>query len=153
MKYTLELEIDQAREKVAELFGNPENLVYWQPGFISIEHLSGEKGEAGSKYRLLYKNRGRDVELIETLTVANLPEEFSATYEAKGMVIAVNNRFEEAGPEKTRWISVNEGKVSGIMMRLMALIMPRCFEKESLKYMVNFKAFAETGADCRDAEA
>ena len=118
MKYHLEIEINQPRERVAELFGNPENLAFWQPGFVSLEHLSGEEGEAGSKSRLLYKNRGRDVEMIETVTVDNLPDEFSATYEAKGMLIAVNNRFEEAGPGRTRWSSDNEGQVSGIMMNM-----------------------------------
>ena len=30
--------------------------------------------------------------------------------------------------------------------------MTGCFKKESLKYMTNFKAFAETGADVRESE-
>ena len=30
-------------------------------------------------------------------------------------------------------------------------IMPGCFKKESFKYMTNFKAFAETGADVRES--
>ena len=50
----------------------------------------------------------------------------------------------------TGWVSENEARVSGFFMRLMTILMPGCFRKESLKYMENFKAFAETGADCRD---
>jgi len=36
-------------------------------------------------------------------------------------------------------------------MRLIALIIPGCFKKQSLKYMTNFKAFAETGAEVRES--
>ena len=150
MTYSIELDLDLPRDKVGELFGNPDNLAFWQPGFVSMEHTSGEEGAVGAKSRLLYKNRGRDVELIETVKVNNLPEEFTATYEAKGMWIEVKNRFEENGPEKTKWISENDVKLSGIMMRLIGLVMPGCFKKETLKYNVNFKAFAEKGADIRD---
>ena len=61
MHYTLEIEIDQPREKVAELFGNPENLGYWQPGFVQMDPIEGE----AEKTRLLYLNRGREVEMID----------------------------------------------------------------------------------------
>ena len=151
MNYIVEIEIDQPREKVIELFDSAENLAFWQPGFVSHDHLSGDPGTAGAKTRLCYKNRGRDVELIETITVANFPDEFSATFEAKGMHIAQKNTFTESGEGKTKWVSENEAKVSGIVMRIFALLMPGCFRKESLKYMTNFKAFAETGADIREA--
>ena len=32
---------------------------------------------------------------------------------------------------------------------MIALIMPGCFRKQSLKHMENFKAFAEDGTDLR----
>lgn len=150
MQYTLEIEIDQPRSKIAELFGDPQNLAFWQPGFVSYEHLSGDEGKPGSKSRLLYKNRGRDVEMIETVEVDNLPDEFTATYEAKGMRIKVKNLFTEVAPDKTRWVSENESKVSGFMMRIISIIMPGCFKNESWKYMENFKAFAEDGSDVRE---
>ena len=147
MHYTLEIEIDQPREKVAELFGNPEHLGCWQPGFVRMDPIEGEP----EKTRLLYLNRGREVEMIETVTVDQLPDEFTAIYEAPGMQIEVSNRFEEVDSIRTRWISENDAQVSGFMMRLVTLVMPGCFRKESLTYMQNFKAFAETGADIRDA--
>lgn len=48
MNYTLEIEINQPRARVAELFGDPENLGAWQPGYLGLEHLSGTEGAAGS---------------------------------------------------------------------------------------------------------
>ncbi len=153
MQYTVELEMNAPREKVAELFSDPDSIAKWQPGFVSMEHLSGEKGKSGAQYRLLYKHGKREVEMIETVTTDNLPERFVATYEAPGMSIEVNNRFEEAGPDKTKWISENNGTTSGFLMKLMTLIMPGCFKKQSQKWMEHFKALAEDGTDVRDAGA
>lgn len=154
MHYTIEIEIDQPREKVAELFGNPENLGFWQPGFRSIEHLSGESGKPGEKFRLLYDHGRRgQVEMIETVHTNSLPECYFSTYVADGMEIKVENRFEVTGASRTRWVSDNTASVSGVMMRLMTIFMPGCFRKESFSFMENFKAFAESGADVRDASA
>lgn len=148
MFYSLEIEIDKTRSEVTRLFGDPDNLYYWQPGLQEVESVS----ESPNQTRLRYLNRGREIVLLETVTVDALPEEYSATYEAPGMKISVANRFEEIGPEKTRWISDNEGNVSGFLMRLVTLFMPGCFRKQSYLYMENFKAFAETGADVRETE-
>ena len=147
MDYQLEIEIEKPRETIAELFGNPDNLAYWQPGFLGITPIDGEAG----RNRLDYRHGNRQVSLIETVSVDNLPDEYSATYESPGMRIEVKNRFEAIGPERTRWISENHGEVSGFMMRLITLIMPGCFRNQSFAYMENFKAFAETGADIRES--
>lgn len=153
-RYTIELEIERPRVEVAELFADPESLPFWQPGFVSIEHLSGEEGKPGGKSRLLYLNRGREVELIETIEVFDLPEEFTATFEAKGMKVRVRNVFEETGGgARTRWVSENEVETSGFMMTLFALLMPKCFERESRRFNEAFKAYAETGADIRESGA
>ena len=88
-------------------------------------------------------------QVIETVTVRDLPNEFSGTFEAKGMHMTVKKHFMKAGPDKTRWVSENEAKVSGFFMRLMTIVMPNCFRNVSFKYMKNFKAYAETGADVR----
>jgi hypothetical protein len=44
IKETLDIEINQPRARVAELFGGSENLGAWQPGFLSIEDPEGESG-------------------------------------------------------------------------------------------------------------
>jgi carbon monoxide dehydrogenase subunit G len=142
VKYTHSIKIDLPREKVVELFDNPENLKHWQPGFISAEHISGEKGQPGSKTLLKYKMGKRDIEMIETITQRNLPEEFSGTYEAKGVWNEVRNTFEESAEGTTTWNAQNEFRFKGFM-KFMALLMPGAFKKQSYKYMKLFKEFAE----------
>ncbi len=142
MKYKLEIDIDLPREKVAALFDNPENLKHWQPGFVSMKHLYGTPGEPGAKSQLNYDMGRRKVEMIETLTSINMPEEFSATYEAKGVWNSIQNYFHEVGPDKTKWVTENEFRFSGFM-KVMGLLMPGAFKKQSFQFMEYFKEFAE----------
>ena len=54
MKYNCEIVIDADIKKVVKLFEDPNNMAKWQPGFISMEVLEGNAGEAGSRSKLLY---------------------------------------------------------------------------------------------------
>lgn len=141
MKYTVEITIDLPRERVIELFDSVDNMYKWQAGLVSFDNLEGEPGQVGTRSRLLYKMSGREVKMIETITVRNLPDEFSGTYEAKNVWNLVENRFYDEGG-RTRWESTNEFKMSGFM-KLIAIFMKGAFPKESLKQMNQFKTFAE----------
>ncbi|MCZ6520760.1 MAG: SRPBCC family protein [Bacteroidetes bacterium] len=142
MKYTTAIDIDLPRSRVIELFDSFENMYKWMPGLISHEHLSGVSGHPGAKTKLLYKMGKREIEMIETITIRNLPDEFAGTYEAKGVSNVVSNRFEEISPNKTRWISDNEFKFGGFMA-IIGWLMPGSFKKQSFKYLQLFKEFAE----------
>ena len=85
---------------------------------------------------------GRKVEMVETITKRNLPDEFSGTYEAKGVFNIQENFFKEDEPGKTKWITNSEFQFSGFM-KLMGLFMPGAFKKETMKHMQSFKEFAE----------
>lgn len=143
MKYTQEIEINLPREKVIKLFDNPENMKEWQPELISLEHMSGDPGKEGAKSRLKYNMRNKEIEMIETITKRNLPEEFEGTYEANGVLNIVNNKFTQLSESKTKWISTNEFKLKGFM-KLMGIFMPGAFKKQSYQYMELFKKFAES---------
>jgi hypothetical protein len=142
MRYTSEIEIDLPVAKVIELFDNPENLKKWMEGLISFEHISGIQGQPGAKSKLKFKNRNREMEMIETVTVRDLPREFSGTYEMIGMWNQQKNFF-TGSANKTKWRSESEFRFDNYMMKLMAFLLPGVFKKQSLKHMMNFKAFAE----------
>lgn len=93
MNYSSEIEIDRPVDKVVELFDNPDNMDKWMQGLESFERISGKPGQVGAKSLLKFKMGKRKIEMIETITVSNLPEEFSGTYEAKGVYNIVKNRF------------------------------------------------------------
>ena len=143
MKYILEIKIDLPRDEVIELFDNPDNLKHWQPGFVSFEHYEGTPGTAGAKSKIKYDVNGREFELIETITVKNLPDEFSGTFDHKSMHNEVRNYFSEIGPDKTKWVSENIFEPKGFI-KILAWLNPGSFKKQSMKYLTGFKKFAES---------
>lgn len=152
MKYTDEITIDLPRARVVELFDDPANLPKWQAGFKSFETISGVAGQPGAKSRLLYEMNGRELEMIETVTSRNLPDEFSGTYDAKNVHNIISNHFYEDGPNRTRWVTENEFRFSGIM-KIAALFFGGSFKKQTAVYAQAFKKFAEAeDAPSDDAE-
>ena len=71
----------------------------------------------------------------------------------EGMWSAARERLTEAGPETTLWESENEYRFSGVLMRLVGMLMPGAFRKQSLQHMQDFKAYAEHGHDVREAKS
>ncbi len=140
--YTNEVIIDAPKARVVELFNDSSNLKEWQEGFISMESIEGEPGTVGSKHKMHYKMGKRDIEMIETITKMDLPDTFSATYEAKNVFNCIDNHFEEYEDGKTRYWTKNEFKLSG-MMTIFGWMMPGAFKKQSQKYLDDFKAFVE----------
>ena len=151
MKYTSEIVVNLPRDRVIELFDDPDNLKEWQPGLQSFEHVSGEQGQPGAKSRLVFNEGGRRIEMIETISRRDLPEEFSGTYETKGAKNWITNRFFEDGPDRTRWVAANEFQFSGFM-RVMAVFMRGAFPRQSLEFMELFKKFAEGMSPSQDLE-
>ncbi|MEO9851259.1 MAG: SRPBCC family protein [Reichenbachiella sp.] len=142
MNYTVDITIDRPRSEVIELFDNPDNMSKWQPELVSFEPLSGVPGQPGAKSKLHYKMDKRDVEMIETITKNNLPDELAATYETKGVYNVISNRFEVLNENQTKWVSENEFQFTGFM-KVMGIFMKGAFPKQTLKFMNQFKAFAE----------
>jgi len=142
MKYSLEVDINLPREKVIELFNDQDNLGKWQCGLESFEHISGEAGEVGAKSLIKYNMNKRKIEMTETIIKKDLPNEYWFTFEAKGMWNQVDNYFIVVDKNTTKWKIDNEFKGKGILA-IMLFLMPGMFKKQSLKFMNNFKAFAE----------
>lgn len=145
MKYSIETTIDLPRDEVVRKLDSTDNLKHWQTGLIGVEHLSGTPGEVGAKMKLKYKFGKREMELVETIIKRKFPEEFHATYDAKGMHNIQQNYFRENSDGQTTWRSQNEFIASSFLLRLMIFLMPGAFKKQTRKYMEDFKSFAEKG--------
>ncbi|MCG3172772.1 MAG: hypothetical protein GMKNLPBB_00927 [Myxococcota bacterium] len=143
MKYQVEVTIDVPRDKVISLFDNPDNMKKWMKGLQSFTPLGGTPGQPGAKSQLVFLTNGRRMEMVETITVRDLPREFSGVYEAKGVWNSVRNLFEEVPGGKTRYVSEQEFRFSGFM-KLFGWLMPGAFRKESMRYLQDFKNFVES---------
>ena len=145
MKYITEIEVNVPLSEFVKKLDNPENMKHWQKDFISYNHLSGNPGTEGAQMELKYKMGKRELVMIETILKRNFPHEFHATYDAKGVHNIQKNYFKAIDENTTKWISESEFEFSGFFMKLMGFIMPGVFKKQSMKYLKDFKAFAEQG--------
>ncbi|HET8670004.1 MAG TPA: SRPBCC family protein [Candidatus Saccharimonadales bacterium] len=162
MKYTVSIEIALPLERVAQLLADPANIPKWLRGVILHEPLNGLHGQVGTKSRVVMETGQQKFEVIETITrrepadLRNIPKgsvvHFEREIVGEGMWSAAHERLTEAGPNTTLWESENEYRFSSLMMRLVGLLMPGTFRKQSLQHMQDFKAFAEQGQDVREAK-
>lgn len=150
MKYTAEIVVDVPREEFIKKMDEPENMRHWQRGLVNYEQLSQNPGQEGAQMTLSYKMGKREITMVETIIKRNLPEELHTIYDTKGVHSIQKNYFKDEG-DKTRWISESEFQFSGFSMKLMGFLMPGAFKKQSLKYMQDFKSFAETGKSVTDS--
>ncbi|MFI5716504.1 SRPBCC family protein [Nocardia sp. NPDC051750] len=160
MKYTVSIEIALPRERVAQLLADPAHLPKWLRGLVLHEPLSGVHGQVGTTSRVVLQTGKQKMEATETIMrrepadLREIPKESVVHFDREivggGMWSAARERLTEAGPETTLWESENEYRFDGLMMKLVGLLMPGAFRKQSLQHMQDFKAFAEQGKDVRE---
>ena len=144
MKFNGSIDIKLPREKVVELFTDPNNLKEWQDGFVGLEVLSGEEGADGSKTKLFYQTGKRKMELIETITANRLPDAFEAEYHHVHMDNTLKVTFTALSENETRYdIEGEYTAVRGFVPKILMKLFPGMFKKQPQKWMDNFKAFAE----------
>lgn len=142
MRYKTQIKIHLPRERVVELFDNIDNKYNWIDGLKEIQLLDGEHNQPGAKCKLLFDVNCKEKEVTEIVTVRNLPDEFSKIYIRNYGKIFTSDKFLAAGPSKTKWISENEIKFSGIF-KILALFNRSSYTRDTENLMNNFKTFAE----------
>ncbi len=145
MHYTCEITIDLPRDRMVEILDQPENMQHWPRGLLSYRQLSGQPGQEGAQMELEYQMGKRQLVMVETIIKRNMPFEFHGTYDTKGVHNIQKNYFEALDDGRSRWTSECEFQFSGFMMKLMGWLMPGAFKKQSMKYLEDFKQFAEAG--------
>ncbi len=143
MKYTVDIEINLPREKVVELFMNPDNYPKWMEGLETYEVLEGEPGQDGTKSRYHFKTGKREITMVETILKNNLPESLELSFKAKGLYNKVISRFEVIDANTTQYISNQEFRFKGLM-RMLGWFMSGAFKKQSFENVEAFKIFAES---------
>ncbi|WP_371185995.1 SRPBCC family protein [Thalassotalea maritima] len=143
MNYSVEIDINRPINEVITLFIDSDNLLSWQHNLLGVEVINGEPGKVGTESRLLYNMGNKEVVMTEVITVNQLPDKYCAVYETDNVWNLMENQFIDLGDDKTRWICKNEFKCSGFV-RLMAMLMPSIFKKQSERNQQQFKAFVES---------
>ena len=142
MVYSVSIEIQASFQKVTQRFLDLDQQKNWQENLLSHETVEGVRGMAGSVNKLRYQMGKRIIDMRETILSINPETTMSATYEAKGVLNQVDNRFIAVHDALTEWHVTNEFYCKG-MAQIMAIFTPWLFKKETLRYMNLFKEFVE----------
>lgn len=144
MRFSHEVVINRSREDVWRVFDNPENMPKWQPTLKSFEHRSGERGQPGAVSFLIYEEKGRTIELTETITTRAYPNEFSGSYAGSHATNNITNRFIPFGEGATKWEMDCEFDFHSFFLKLFSPLMKGMFVKRVVKDMEQFKKLAES---------
>ena len=143
LNYQTEVEINVPRNRVVELFVNPDNLYKWMEGLIEFKHLSGTPNTVGAKSEFHFVMGKRDVRMQEEILELNFPQGFTSLYTMPGVDNRIVNTFVEHG-SSTIWGMDNQFIFQGFGMKMMSKLMPGMFKKQTMKNMQAFKDFAES---------
>jgi hypothetical protein len=146
MKFTCKVEIEAPRSKVVALFKDPSNYKEWQDNFERYILLKGEQGKVDTMAKLVYNTpkRNKTMELIETIIINNLPNEFKAEYAHMHMINTMHNKFAELDENTTRWTAdIHYSKINGFIPKIMTFLFPGMFKAQTQKWLDQFKEFVE----------
>ena len=142
MKYTIQTTINKPKSEVVSLYDNIPNLYKWMEGLESVELLSGMEGKKGAKTKMVFKTPKRVMTMTETILLNELPDKMVTSYQADGVFNIIFTEFHEDG-EDTIYRTIQEFKFKGFM-RVIGFFFPKAFKKQSMKYLEDFKKFAES---------
>jgi uncharacterized membrane protein len=138
------IEIDRPLSEVYAAFNNPDNLPRWITGLQRTEPISGTPGQVGAKTRQIYLERGRIVELIETITAHEPMKRFVGEIDGQGMNCAIHVEFVDRG-RSTLVVAGSDLRSRSFMLSLMLPFIKASIHKRQGADFERFKRLLEAG--------
>jgi carbon monoxide dehydrogenase subunit G len=135
--------INAAPQTVWEDLMNPDNLRHWLTGFVSAKHLSGTIGEAGSISQLKFMERGKEMEVTETVLFSNPDQQYTFRMESVSFSTENDIRLISFG-NRTELIQTVQFQPNGFFMKLLAPLIKGVMKKRMLNELLKLKSFIET---------
>lgn len=135
--------INQPVETVWNKLMNPDNLKFWLTGFISAEHVSGEYGKTGAISKLKFKERGKEMEITETVTSIKSNQQYSFTMTSTAFNAETDIRLISFG-NRTEMIQTVQFFPKQFFMKLFMPLVKGAMKKRMENELIRFKNFVET---------
>lgn len=142
VKFSSTIEVSKPVSIAWKVFMDDSKMKDWVPGFKSAEHLSGRDNEPGSVYRMVFEEKGKVFEMMETITEVAENKEFS--FELDHKVMSSNNSvlFESQG-DITTITGTTKTKGKGLVMRSLFPLMAGSMKKNNQLAYTNLKKLIE----------
>ena len=141
MKYTVEATINRPISLVVELYNAPSNHIKWMPGILSHQITSGNRREPATESTFKFKVNGRDFIIKETI-IKNDSTEIVAEFISNGAINTQVTQFSKIDDDSTSY-KVNESFELKGFMKVIGILMPGSFKKQTKQFVEAFKGFSE----------
>jgi len=84
LKYKIEIEINEKRDKVASLYVNKDLMLLWEQGLVRVDSHEKTLFETGSQGALVFMANQKEMLMKVTVEENHLPEFISVVYELPG---------------------------------------------------------------------
>lgn len=142
VKFSSKVEVNKPVSLAWKIFTDDSKMADWLPGFKSAEHISGEDNVPGSVYKMVFEEKGRVFEMMETIMAVEENKEFSFDLDHKLMSSKNSVLFESQG-DKTIIQGLTNTKGKGIIMRGLFPFMLGSMKKSNQKTYDNLKKLIE----------
>lgn len=144
IEYSTETTINAPQGQVWASLTNPEKMGKWMKGFVSIKHISGEPGMAGSKSEMTFSENGQNMVMQETIHSVSSGESMDFTVTMPDvMEMDIRIELESTGPNTTILKSSSKARALRTMMRLFLFSNKSFVERDKEDY-TRFKEWVES---------
>ncbi|NNC84675.1 MAG: hypothetical protein HKN75_01260 [Bacteroidia bacterium] len=142
VNFSSSIEVNKPIGECWNVFMDDSKLSEWLPGFKSTEHLSGENNAVGSTYNMIFEEKGKTFEMMETLTTVETNKQFSFNLDHKVMSSS-NDVFFESNGNNTIIKGATSTKGKGLIMRAMFPFLKKSMQKNNQLAYANLKKLIE----------
>ena len=142
-KFSVSIEVDKPIQHCWDILMDESRMAEWAIGFKSVETIEGEPMTVGSKNRMVFEERGKEIVFIETIMVIDPPREFTFDLDHELMNSTVSMTFESLGAERSRLSSYTEGRPPKLLFKIMMPFMVPQMKKRQFQQLENLKAMME----------
>lgn len=130
MNITTAVTINKPIKEVWDFYDNPDNLKLWLTNFKTYECISGNPGEAGTKAKHTYEEKGQLITMYETITEKVPYHKLSGTLSMPKMLESnIQTVVREIAKDKTELTCVTNTKFEMFSLKLFGFLLKRGFQK------------------------
>ena len=141
--YSVRIDIDRHVEDAWEVLMDESRMGEWLTGYRGIELIEGEPRTVGSKHKILFEDRGKELVLIETVTAIDPPREFAIDLDHELMNSSMSTTLERIGPDRTRLVSTTETRSPKLLWKIILPFMTPQMRKRNRGDLEKLKALIE----------
>ena len=146
MKSIVAIEVLLPRRQVSMLFADPGNMTKWMHDLARYEHIGGETGAVGARYRMVPKPRSRQLAFVSTVTDMHLPERLFLRLQSRKVDVLANTTFTAVAKDRTKLVSEEKYIFPGFFRWLLGLFARNRTRRRHRDRIEAFKRFAESAA-------